>query len=186
MLFQFNLQALEKNINYRTQLLHSHLTQRGSERSTHLKINYNNLMPLVAGLHWKSPPKDALHKIWEGKNNSQPSYITSCLRSAFSFHIPQLYFLYTKLFFKVCITYFSYHRLGSFNMDTPWLYIYTALKLNQLQSHTLQLTSELTASKWLTIRNLVLEGFYRDKGREKEARLELYTPAITYLQVRRE
>ncbi|CAI5641741.1 unnamed protein product [Oreochromis niloticus] len=133
---EFNLQAPEKNINYRTQLLHSHLTQRGSERSTHLKINYNNLMPLVAGLHWKSPPKDALHKIWE----------------------------------------------GSFNMDTPWLYIYTALKLNQLQSHTLQLTSELTASKWLTIRNLVLEGFYRDKGREKEARLELYTPAIAYLQ----
>ncbi|XP_042083292.1 uncharacterized protein LOC102293428 [Haplochromis burtoni] len=133
---EFNLQAPEKNMNYRTQLLHSHLTQQGSERSTHLKINYNNLMPLVAGLHWKNPPKDALHKIWE----------------------------------------------GSFNMDTPWLYIYTAHKLNQLQSQTLQLTSELTASKWLTIRNLVLEGFYRDRGREKEARLELYTSAITYIQ----
>lgn len=79
-------------MNYRTQLLHSHLTQQGSERSTHLKINYNNLMPLVAGLHWKNPPKDALHKIWEGKNNSQPSYITACLRSTFSFHITTLYF----------------------------------------------------------------------------------------------
>ncbi|XP_030607400.1 uncharacterized protein LOC115795564 [Archocentrus centrarchus] len=133
---EFNLQVPEKNINYRTQLLHSHLTQQGSERSTHLKINYNNLMPLVAGLHWKSPPKNALHKTWE----------------------------------------------GSFNMDTPLLYIYAAHKLNQLQSHTLQLTSELTASKWMTIRNLVLEGYYKDRGREKEARLELYTPAITYLQ----
>lgn len=71
-------------------------------------------------------------------------------------------------------------------MDTPWLYIYTAHKLNHLQSQMLQLTSELTARKWLTIRNLVLEGFYRDRGREKEARLELYTPAITYIQVRRE
>lgn len=71
-------------------------------------------------------------------------------------------------------------------MDTPWLYIYTAHKVSQHQRHTLQLTSELTASKWLTIRNLLLEGLYRDRGREKEARLELYTPAVTYIQVRRE
>lgn len=70
-------------------------------------------------------------------------------------------------------------------MDTPWLYIYTAHKLSQQQRHTLQLTSELTASKWLTIRNLMLEGLYRDRGREREARLELYTPAATYIQVRR-
>lgn len=70
-------------------------------------------------------------------------------------------------------------------MDTPWLYIYTAHKLSQHQRHTLQLTSELAASKWLTIHNLFLEGFYRDRGREREARLELYTPAVTYIQVRR-
>lgn len=70
-------------------------------------------------------------------------------------------------------------------MDTPWLYIYTAHKLSQLQPHTLQLTSELTANKWLTIRNLLMEGFYKDRGREKEARLKLYTPAVTYIQVRR-
>ncbi|XP_037642433.1 uncharacterized protein LOC119498040 [Sebastes umbrosus] len=133
---EFSLQVPEKNLNYRTQLLHSHLRQLGSESSTHLKVNYNNLMPLVAGLHWKSPPKDTLHKKWE----------------------------------------------GTFNMDTPWLYIYTAHKLSQQQRHTLQLTSELTASKWLTIRNLMLEGFYRDRGREREARLELYTPAATYIQ----
>lgn len=75
---------------------------------------------------------------------------------------------------------------GTFNMDTPWLYIYNAHKLSQQQHHTLQLTSELTASKWLTIRNLVLEAFYKDRGREREARLELYTPAVIYLQVRRE
>ncbi|XP_040911109.1 uncharacterized protein LOC121193056 [Toxotes jaculatrix] len=133
---EFSLQVPEKNLNYRTQLLHSHLRQLGSESSTHLKINYNNLMPLVAGLHWKISPKDSLQKKWE----------------------------------------------GTFNMDTPWLYIYTAHKLSHLQRHTLQLTSELTASKWLTIRNLILEGFYRDRGREREARLELYTPAVTYLQ----
>ncbi|XP_028987618.2 uncharacterized protein LOC114844422 isoform X2 [Betta splendens] len=133
---EFSLQMPEKNLNYRTQLLHSHLRQFGSESSTHLKINYNNQMPLVAGLHWKSNLIDPLQRKWE----------------------------------------------GTFNMDTPWLYIYTTHKLNQLQQHTLQLTSELTASKWLTIRNLVLEGFYRDRGREREARLELYTPAATYVQ----
>lgn len=66
MLFQFSLQVPEKNLNYRTQLLHSHLRRLGSESSTHLKINYNNLMPLVAGLHWKSPRKDTLQKKWEG------------------------------------------------------------------------------------------------------------------------
>lgn len=68
MLFQFNLQVPEKNLNYRTQLLHSHLREVRSESSTHLKINYNNLMPLVAGLHWKSPPKHSLQKKWEGEN----------------------------------------------------------------------------------------------------------------------
>nr|XP_033505718.1 uncharacterized protein LOC117271565 [Epinephelus lanceolatus] len=133
---EFSLQVPEKNLNYRTQLLHSHLRQLGSESSTHLKINYNNLMPLVAGLHWKTPPEDTQQKKWE----------------------------------------------GTFNMDTPWLYIYTAHRLSQHQRHTLQLTSELTANKWLIIRGLMLEGFYRDRGREREARLELYTPAATYIQ----
>ncbi|XP_067330193.1 uncharacterized protein [Channa argus] len=133
---EFSLQAPEKNLNYRTQLQHSHLRQLGSESSTHVKINYNNLMPLVAGLHWKSPSTDPLQKKFE----------------------------------------------GTFNMDTPWLYIYTTHKLNQLQRHTLQLTSELTVSKWLTIHNLILEGFYRDRGRDREAHLELYTPAVIYLQ----
>ncbi|KAM6989140.1 uncharacterized protein LKV04_008860 [Tautogolabrus adspersus] len=133
---EFSLQVPEKNLNYRTQLLHSHLRQLGSESSTHLKVNYNNLMPLVAGLHWKSPPQDTLQKKWE----------------------------------------------GTLNMDTPWLYIYTSHKLSQLQRHSLQLSSELTASKWLTVRNLLLEAFYRDRGREKEARLQLYTPAVTYIR----
>ncbi|XP_030016477.1 uncharacterized protein LOC115437389 [Sphaeramia orbicularis] len=133
---EFSLQVPEKNLNYRTQLMHSHLKQQGSESSTHLKINYNDLMPLVAGVHWKSSPHNVPQKKWE----------------------------------------------GTFNMDTPWLYIYTSHKLSQQQHHTLHFSSELTTSKWLTIRNLILEGFYRDRGREKEARLELYTPAVTYLQ----
>ncbi|XP_054625428.1 uncharacterized protein LOC129177877 [Dunckerocampus dactyliophorus] len=133
---EFNLQVPEKDLNYRTQLLHSYLRQRGSESSTHIKINYNNLMPLVAGLHWKSPPIETPQKKWE----------------------------------------------GTFTMDTPWLYIYTYHKLSQHQRHTLQLVSELTASKWVTVRNLILEASYRDRGHEKEARLKLHTPAVTLFQ----
>lgn len=68
-------------------------------------------------------------------------------------------------------------------MDTPWQNIFSSHKLSRPQPHTLQLTSELTAGKWLTIQNLLLEGLYRDRGREKEARLKLYTPAISYVQV---
>lgn len=69
-------------------------------------------------------------------------------------------------------------------MDTPWLHVYTSHTLSQLRHHTFQLTSELIASKWLTVRNVLLEGFYADRGREKEARLKLYTPTVTYIQVR--
>ncbi|XP_019733519.1 apolipophorins isoform X1 [Hippocampus comes] len=136
-ILEFNLQVPDKDLNYRTQLLHSYIRQLGSDSSTHLKINYNNLTPLVVGLHWKSPPNDTPHKKWE----------------------------------------------GTFNMDTPWLYIYTTHKLSQHHHHTLQLNSELTANKWVTIRNLILEASYRDKGREKEAHLKLRTPAVTFLQV---
>lgn len=70
-------------------------------------------------------------------------------------------------------------------MDSPWLHVYTAHKLSLLQQHTFRLTSELTASKWLSVRHLLLEAFLVDGDREKEARLKIYTPAVTYIRVRR-
>uniref|UniRef100_A0A8C7HHR9 Uncharacterized protein n=1 Tax=Oncorhynchus kisutch TaxID=8019 RepID=A0A8C7HHR9_ONCKI len=133
---EFSLQVPDKRLNYKTQLMHSHLRQRGAESSTHLKVNYNDQMPLVAGLHWKDTSK-AMFRNWE----------------------------------------------GMFNMDTPWLYMHTTHKLSQPQRHTYQLTSELTARKWLTVRSLVLEGYYRDRSKDREARLHLYAPAVTYLKV---
>ncbi|XP_033883614.3 uncharacterized protein LOC117416563 isoform X1 [Acipenser ruthenus] len=72
---------------------------------------------------------------------------------------------------------------GSLNMDTPWLYLYTAHKLNQPQRHTYQSISELTAGKAMSIKNLVMETFYKDKGKEKEGRIHVYTPTATYLKV---
>ncbi|NWI07170.1 YP015 protein, partial [Tichodroma muraria] len=71
---------------------------------------------------------------------------------------------------------------GGFNIDTPWLYLYTAHKLHQPQHSAYVLTSELTAGKALSIKDLVLELFYRDQGNEKEGKVHIYTPATTYLQ----
>ncbi|KAG7456895.1 hypothetical protein MATL_G00240760 [Megalops atlanticus] len=134
-LLEFSLQFLEKHLNYKTQLLHSHLRHKGAESSTHLKVNYNDQMPLVAGLHWKDSSK-ALLRRWE----------------------------------------------GSFNMDTPWLYVYSAHKLSQPQRRAVQFSAEITTRKWVTLRNLVLEGSYREKSKEREGRLHLYTPTTTYLK----
>lgn len=69
-------------------------------------------------------------------------------------------------------------------MDSPWLHVHTAHKLSQLQQRTARLTSQLTVGKWLSIRNLLLEAFLMDAGREKEARLKVHTPAVTYIKVR--
>ncbi|NWZ80715.1 YP015 protein, partial [Poecile atricapillus] len=71
---------------------------------------------------------------------------------------------------------------GGFNIDTPWLYLYTAHKLHQPQHSAYLLTSELTAGKAFSIKNLVLELFYNDQDNEKEGKVHIYTPATTYLQ----
>ncbi|XP_063076045.1 uncharacterized protein LOC134466078 [Engraulis encrasicolus] len=71
---------------------------------------------------------------------------------------------------------------GTFNMDTPWLYVLCAHKLNQLQRGTVEFSSELTTRKLVSIQGLSLEGLYRDRRGEKEARLQLSTPAVTYLK----
>ncbi|XP_069066261.1 uncharacterized protein [Pleurodeles waltl] len=71
---------------------------------------------------------------------------------------------------------------GAFNMDTPWLYLYTALKVHQLQWFSYVYTAELTAGKALSIKNLVMEMFCKDKGNEKEGKVHIYTPTATFLK----
>ncbi|NWV57288.1 YP015 protein, partial [Daphoenositta chrysoptera] len=71
---------------------------------------------------------------------------------------------------------------GVLNIDTPWLHVYTAHKLHQPQHSAYLLTSELTTGKALSIKDLVLELFYKDQGTEKEGKVHIYTPATTYLQ----
>ncbi|KAI9999784.1 hypothetical protein NQD34_011627, partial [Periophthalmus magnuspinnatus] len=132
---EFSLQVPEKSIHHRTQLLHSHLKQQGSESSTHLKVHYNQRTPLVIGLHWRGPPHSALHKKWE----------------------------------------------GTLSLDCPWLYLHTSHRLSK-HPHTLQLSSELTCSKSLSLPHLRLEALYRHRGREAEARVHVHSPDLMYLQ----
>ncbi|NXP19306.1 YP015 protein, partial [Scytalopus superciliaris] len=71
---------------------------------------------------------------------------------------------------------------GGLNLDTPWLYLYAAHKLHQPQHSAYSVTTELTTGKALSIKNLIVELFYKDQGNEKEGKVHIYTPATTYLQ----
>ncbi|XP_053550240.1 uncharacterized protein LOC128641740 [Bombina bombina] len=130
---EFAMQVAEKQVNYRTQLLH---TYSALESNTNFKVQYNDRVPFVAGLQWKDASKNGLRK-WE----------------------------------------------GAFTTDTPWLYLYSGLKLNQLKHNSYQTTLDLTTGKALTIKNLLLDAFYKDNGSEKEGRIHIHTPTVTYLRV---
>ncbi|XP_051722649.1 uncharacterized protein LOC127497907 isoform X1 [Ctenopharyngodon idella] len=133
---ELSLRLLDRGLNYRTQLLHSYFKKQKSESSTHLKINYNNQIPLVAGVYWKDVSKTSLHK-WE----------------------------------------------GSFNMDSPWLYVYIAQKLTQPQRGITQFSSEVTTRKLVNIRSVTLEGFFKDRGKEHQGQLQIFTPTVSYIKV---
>ncbi|KFV97670.1 Putative uncharacterized protein LOC400499, partial [Eurypyga helias] len=132
---EFTIQVLEKQVNYRTQLQHSHSTRVYLQSSTKFEMQYNDHVPFVAGLQWKDASRNGLKK-WE----------------------------------------------GGLNVDTPWLYLYAAHRLHQPQHSAYLLSTELTAGKALSIKNLRVELFYKDQGNEKEGKVHIYTPATTYLQ----
>ncbi|NWX19911.1 YP015 protein, partial [Aegotheles bennettii] len=132
---EFTVQVLEKQVNYRTQLQHSHNSQVYLQSSTTFEVQYNDHVPFAAGLQWKDASRNGLKK-WE----------------------------------------------GGLNIDTPWLYLYAAHTLHQPQHSAYLSTMELTAGKALSIKNLVVELFYKDQGSEKEGKVHIYTPATTYLQ----
>ncbi|XP_055661896.1 uncharacterized protein LOC106112882 isoform X1 [Falco peregrinus] len=65
---EFTMQVLEKQVNYRTQLQHSHSSQVYLQSSTNFEVQYNNHVPFVAGLQWKDASRNGLKK-WEGQLN---------------------------------------------------------------------------------------------------------------------
>ncbi|KAM6155924.1 uncharacterized protein ACDL77_025152 [Rhynchocyon petersi] len=71
---EFVLQVPEKLMDYRTQLYHSSLRQPHVESNTHLKVQYNRQLPLVAGFLWKDRSRANLWK-WEGILNLETPWL---------------------------------------------------------------------------------------------------------------
>ncbi|XP_032896898.1 uncharacterized protein LOC116985893 [Amblyraja radiata] len=132
---EFTLQIPEKQINYKTQLQHSHLLQDYSESNTHAKVLYNDKIPFQAGLQWKDTSKPNLKK-WE----------------------------------------------GSLKVDTPWLYLQTSHKLSQPHVRAYQSSVEITAAKAISVKNLVIYTYYKNKGNKRDGRIHIHTPTTTYLK----
>ncbi|KAM6424394.1 uncharacterized protein PHA67_004969 isoform 2-T2 [Liasis olivaceus] len=71
---------------------------------------------------------------------------------------------------------------GTFNVDTPWLYLYATHKFHQFQRSAYFTTVELTVGKALVVKGLVLELYCKDNNDEKESRIEIRTSTTTYLR----
>ncbi|NXW58173.1 YP015 protein, partial [Eurystomus gularis] len=83
---EFTMQVLEKQVNYRTQLQHSHYTQVYLRSSTNFEVQYNDHVPFVAGLQWKDASRNGLKK-WEGGLNIDTPWLY--LYAAHKLHQPQ-------------------------------------------------------------------------------------------------
>ncbi|XP_072336910.1 uncharacterized protein [Scyliorhinus torazame] len=132
---EFTLLIPEKQVNYRTELQHSHLLQGYAESNTHVKVLYNDKIPFQAGIQWKDTSKPKLKK-WE----------------------------------------------GSLKVDTPWLYLQTSHKLNQPHVRAYQSSVEITAAKAISVKDLVIYTYYKNKGNKLEGRIHIHTPSTTYLK----
>ncbi|XP_058013738.1 uncharacterized protein LOC131185316 [Ahaetulla prasina] len=71
---------------------------------------------------------------------------------------------------------------GTFNMDTPWLYLYATHKFHQFQRSAFFTTVELTVGKAFVLKGLILELYCKDDSAEKEGRIEIRTSTTTYLR----
>ncbi|XP_075370784.1 uncharacterized protein LOC142415850 [Mycteria americana] len=83
---EFTMQVLEKQVNYRTQLQHSHNSQVYLQSSTNFEVQYNDYVPFVAGLQWKDASRNGLKK-WEGGLNIDTPWLY--LYAAHKLHQPQ-------------------------------------------------------------------------------------------------
>ncbi|NXI70626.1 YP015 protein, partial [Anseranas semipalmata] len=71
---EFTVQVVEKQVNYRTQLQHSHSSQGYLQSSTNFNVQYNDRMPFLAGLEWKDASRNGLKK-WEGELNMDTPWL---------------------------------------------------------------------------------------------------------------
>ncbi|XP_013916830.1 PREDICTED: uncharacterized protein LOC106544943 [Thamnophis sirtalis] len=75
---------------------------------------------------------------------------------------------------------------GTFNMDTPWLYLYATHKFHQFQRSAFFTAVELTASKAFVVKGLTVELYCKDDDTQKEGRIEIRTSTTTYLRANQE
>lgn len=69
-------------------------------------------------------------------------------------------------------------------MDSPWLMVSVAHRLDWPRRPMFQAVLELTLGKAWTLKNLVMNVAYRNQGLDREGKIHIYTPATTYLRVR--
>ncbi|XP_030876767.1 uncharacterized protein LOC115937896 [Leptonychotes weddellii] len=77
----------------------------------------------------------------------------------------------------------KYGLLGALNMDSPWLMVSVAHRLDWSRRPMFQAVLELTLGKAWTLKNLVMNVAYRKQGLDREGKIHIYTPATTYLRV---
>uniref|UniRef100_A0A2K6UAA9 Vitellogenin domain-containing protein n=1 Tax=Saimiri boliviensis boliviensis TaxID=39432 RepID=A0A2K6UAA9_SAIBB len=72
---------------------------------------------------------------------------------------------------------------GDLNLDSPWLMVSAAHRLYWPHRAVFQAVLELTLGKAWTLKDLVVSVDCRSQGPTREGKIEVYTPATTYLRV---
>ncbi|XP_062957166.1 uncharacterized protein LOC134381001 [Cynocephalus volans] len=72
---------------------------------------------------------------------------------------------------------------GSLKLDSPWLMVSTAHRLYWPHTAMFQAVLELTLGKAWTLKDLVISVACRSQGHDREGKIQVYTPATTYLRV---
>uniref|UniRef100_A0A2K5QFP1 Vitellogenin domain-containing protein n=1 Tax=Cebus imitator TaxID=2715852 RepID=A0A2K5QFP1_CEBIM len=72
---------------------------------------------------------------------------------------------------------------GALNLDSPWLMVSAAHRLYWPHRAVFQAVLELTLGKAWTLKGLVVSVDCRSQGSTREGKIEVYTPATTYLRV---
>ncbi|NXD84987.1 YP015 protein, partial [Halcyon senegalensis] len=83
---ELTMQVLEKQVNYRIHLQHSHSSQVYLQSSTNFEVQYNDHVPFVAELQWKDASRNGLKK-WEGGLKVDTPWLY--LYAAHKLHQPQ-------------------------------------------------------------------------------------------------
>uniref|UniRef100_A0A2K5K1V0 Vitellogenin domain-containing protein n=1 Tax=Colobus angolensis palliatus TaxID=336983 RepID=A0A2K5K1V0_COLAP len=72
---------------------------------------------------------------------------------------------------------------GALNLDSPWLMVSAAHRLYWPHRAVFQAVLELTLGKAWTLKDLVVSVACRSQGPNREGKIQVYTPAATYLRV---